>query len=178
MRLFRSLTLLLTVALTLIAPSAFADGLYQVETILFRQLGEVPATPQRAPEHWDAGATRVTSENQRSPALTAMVDKLQASGQYQVLLHRAWQQSIGSEPSVMAVTDGQGQFGHYPVEGTLSLAIGRFIDYEADFWVNQMDAHGVLVSSERLKQSARIKHGELTFLDYGSLALLVKVSPL
>lgn len=178
MRVFRSLILLLTVALTLATPSAFADGMYQVETILFRQLGEAAATPQLAPEHWDAGASRVTADIQRSTSLNALVDKLQASGQYQVVLHRAWQQQIGSEPSVMAVTDGQAQFGHYPVEGTLSLAIARFTDYQADFWVNQMDAHGQLVSSERLKQSARIKNGELTFLDYGSLALLVKVSPL
>lgn len=48
MRLFRSLTLLLT----LVAPSAFADDLYQVEMILVRQ-NAVPAIVSRAaPEDW------------------------------------------------------------------------------------------------------------------------------
>lgn len=41
MLLFRSLILLLT----LIAPAAFADGLYQVEILLFRQSGEVGLDP-------------------------------------------------------------------------------------------------------------------------------------
>ena len=50
MRLFRSLTLLLT----LVAPSAFADDLYQVEMILVRQ-NAVPAIVSRAaPEDWQA----------------------------------------------------------------------------------------------------------------------------
>lgn len=53
MRLFRSLTLLLT----LVAPSVFADDLYQVEMILVRQ-NAVPAIVSRAaPEDWAAGAS-------------------------------------------------------------------------------------------------------------------------
>lgn len=53
MRLFRSVTLLLA----LVAPSAFADDLYQVEMILVRQ-NAVPAIVSRAaPEDWAAGAS-------------------------------------------------------------------------------------------------------------------------
>lgn len=44
MRLFRSLILLLT----LVAPTAFADGSYQVEILLFRQNGEPASTRQLA----------------------------------------------------------------------------------------------------------------------------------
>ncbi|MGV2834061.1 CsiV family protein, partial [Pseudomonas shirazensis] len=52
MRAIRCLTLLLT----LCAPTAFADGLYQVEMLLVRQ-NDVPAvTSQFAPEDWRAGA--------------------------------------------------------------------------------------------------------------------------
>ena len=55
MRLFRSLTLLLT----LVAPSAFADDTYMVEMILVRQ-NAVPAIVSRAaPEDWAAGAQRL-----------------------------------------------------------------------------------------------------------------------
>lgn len=178
MRLYRSLILLTTLLLTALSPAAFANDQYLVEAILFRQLDEPAATPQPAPEDWDAGAPRVDASNQRATALNGMAEKLTASGKYQVLLHRAWQQQIGEQPRRVAVTQGDEQFGHFPVQGTLSLAIGRFTDYDAEFWVNRLDSNGILLGSERLKQNARIKNGELTFLDYGSLALLIKVSPL
>ncbi|MBI6852824.1 hypothetical protein YA0002_08610 [Pseudomonas cichorii] len=174
MRLFRSLILLLT----LVAPTAFADSLYQVEMILFRQLGEPAATLQFAPEDWSAGAKRIDSGNERSPALNDMAKKLQDSGKYQVLLQKAWQQNIGTENSKMAVTSGQEQLGHFPVEGTISLAIARFTDVSADFWINQLDPHGILISSEHMKQTARVKNGELIYLDNSNLAVLIKVSPL
>ncbi len=54
----------------------------------------------------------------------------------------------------------------------------RFTDIDAQFWVNQLDPHGVVLNSERLKQTARVKNGGLNYLDNGNLALLIKVSPL
>ncbi|MEG5265913.1 CsiV family protein [Pseudomonas sp. JDS28PS106] len=174
MRLFRSLMLLLT----LVAPAAFADGSYQVEMILFRQNGEPPATRQFAPEDWDAGAPRVGPENERSPTMNDVASRLQDSGDYQVLLQRAWRQTLGEQPSAMAVTGGEERLGHFPIEGTISIALARFTDIAADFWVNQLDAHGVLAGSERMKQTVRVRNGELTYLDNGSLALLVRISPL
>lgn len=174
MRLFHSLILLLT----LIAPTAFADGSYQVEMILFRQNGEPAATQQFAPEDWDAGAPRVSAQNERTPALNDVAARLQDSGKYQVLLQRAWQQTVGSEPSKMAVTGGEEQLGHFPIEGTVSVAMARFTDIAADFWVNRLDAHGVVTGSERMKQAVRVRNGELTYLDNGSLALLIRISPL
>jgi len=174
MRVLRSLFLLLT----LVAPAAFADGLYQVEMILFRQIGEPATTRQFAPEDWANGAQKITAENERSLALTDMATKLDASGAYKVLLHRAWQQNLSAEPSKMAVSSGQEQFGHFPIEGTVTLSLARFTDITADFWVNQLDANGVLDTSERMTQATRVKNGELTYMDNGSLAMLIKVSPL
>lgn len=174
MRVFHSLILLLT----LIAPAAFADGSYQVEIILFRQQGEPAATRQFAPEDWAKGAQKIDASNERGITLAEMANKLNDGGTYQVVLHRAWQQNIGTEPSKMAVTSGQEKFGHFPIEGTVSIALARFTDIAADFWVNQLDAHGVLTSSERMKQTTRVKNGELTYMDNGSLAMLIKVSPL
>jgi len=99
MRVLHSLILLLT----LVAPAAFADGLYQVEMILFRQIGQPATTNQPSPEAWAAGAQKISPENERSPALTGMAGKLDASGNYNVLLHRAWQQNLSADPSKMAV---------------------------------------------------------------------------
>lgn len=174
MRLLHSFTLLLV----LIAPAAFADGAYQVELILFRQSGEPAATNQVAPEDWAAGAQKLGADNQTTTALDALVNKLQASEGYKVLLHRAWQQQLSATPSKVAISSGTEQFGHFPIEGTVSLGLARFTDIDANFWVNQLDDHGVLVTSERMRQATRVRNGELTYLDNGSLAMLIKVSPL
>jgi len=174
MRVFRSLALLLV----LFVPAAFADGAYQVELILFRQNGEPPATNQAAPEDWAAGARALSEDNQTSTTLDSLVNKLQSSDGYKVLLHRAWQQDLSATPSIVAISSGQAQFGHFPIEGTVSLSLARFTDIDANFWVNQLDDHGVLVASERMRQATRVRNGELTYMDNGSLAMLIKVSAL
>lgn len=173
MGLIRSFTLLLA----LFAPAAFADGSYQVELILFRQNGEPAATNQPAPEDWAAGAQRLGADSQTPTALDTLVNKLESSDGYKVLLHTAWQQDLSATPSKVAISDGQEQFGHFPIEGTVSLGLARFTDIDANFWVNQLDSHGVLVTSERMRQATRVRNGELTYMDNGSLAMLIKVSP-
>ncbi|MHC8285271.1 CsiV family protein [Pseudomonas sp. XS1P51] len=178
MRLFRSLTLLMTCLMTLFAPTAFADDLYQVEMILVRQ-NAVPAIVSRAaPEDWAAGAQRISPDSFRTPSLNPEVEKLSASNNYTVLLHKAWQQTLGEEASKVAISEGTEQFGQFPIEGTLSLKLGRFTDVDADFWVNQIDANGLVTASERLKQESHTKNGQLNFLDNGHLGLLIKITSL
>ncbi|MEN0108730.1 MAG: CsiV family protein, partial [Pseudomonas sp.] len=111
-------------------------------------------------------------------ALNGEASKLNPNNGYTVLLHQAWQQSMGEAPTKIAVSTGNQQFGHYPVEGTLSLKQVRFVDLDANFWINQFDATGLLIGSERMKQSARLKTGEVTYLDHSNLGMLVKISPL
>ncbi|MCK1792341.1 CsiV family protein [Pseudomonas violetae] len=174
MRLFCLLTLLMS----LVAPSVFADDTYQVEMILVRQNAEPAIVSRAAPEDWAAGAQRVSPKSLRTPSLTREVEKLTASNEYTVLLHKAWQQTLGEEASKVAVSDGADQFGQFPIEGTLSLKLGRFTDVDADFWVNQIDANGLVTSSERLKQESHTKNGQLNFLDNGHLGLLIKITSL
>ena len=179
MRLFHSLTLLLVLmAPAVFAPVARADGTFQVEVILFRQIDQPAATNQPSPEDWARGARRLVAEDQQPTTLDSLSDKLDASGLYKVVLHKAWQQDLTAAPSKVALSAGQEQFGHFPIEGTVSLALARFTDIDANFWVNQLDAHGVLITSERMRQSTRVKNGELTYMDNGSLAMLIKVSSL
>jgi hypothetical protein len=177
MRLFRSLTLLMSL-FSSFASTAFADDLYQVEMILVRQ-NAVPAIVSRAaPEDWDAGAQRINPDSFRTPSLNPEVEKLTASNEYTVLLHKAWQQNLGEEASKVAISEGKEQFGQFPIEGTLSLKLGRFTDVDADFWVNQIDANGLVTASERLKQDSHTKNGQLNFLDNGHLGLLIKITSL
>lgn len=178
MRLIRSLTVLLSLLALQLSSVAFADNLYQVEMILVRQNAVPSFNTQPAPENWAAGAPRVTAQNERRTQLDEIAEKLAASPDYSVLLHKAWQQELGSAPSKVSISSGQEQFGQYPIEGTLSLALGRFTDVDAQFWVNQFDGNGMITASERLKQVSRTKNGELNFIDNGHLALLLKVTPL
>lgn len=172
MRALRSLTLLLA----MIAPSAFAAE-YQVEMILVRQNAVPAITSPFAPEDWRQGAQAPSGDATRPPALSEQAAKLTADSQYTVLLHKAWRQEIGSEPTRVAVSDGEEQFGHFPIEGNLKLSQGRFVAVEANLWLNQLDSNGSVLQSEQFKQSnANVKNGELTFMDGGHLALLLKVT--
>lgn len=178
MRLFRLPTLLTLLISTLVAPTAFADDLYQIEMILVRQ-NAVPAIVSRAaPEDWAAGAQRISPQSLRTPSLNGEVEKLTASNDYTVLLHKAWQQNLGEEASKIALSEGTEQFGQFPIEGTLNLKLGRFTDVDADFWVNQIDNNGLVTASERLKQESHTKNGQLNFLDNGHLGLLIKITSL
>ncbi|MDD2049521.1 CsiV family protein [Pseudomonas putida] len=169
MRAIRCLTLLLA----LFAPAAFAEGVYQVEMILVRQNAVPAITSQSAPEDWSAGAQAIAEGDLRQPAMTDEAAKLSADSQYTVLLHKAWKQGAGT----VAISDGKEQFGHFPIEGNLNLKEERFISVEASLWVNQFDGNGAVIQSEQLKQSnSTVKNGELTFLDGGHLALLLKVT--
>lgn len=169
MRAIRCLTLLLV----LFTPAAFAEGVYQVEMLLVRQNAVPAITSQFAPEDWSNGAQAIAEGDLRQPALTEEAAKLSADSQYTVLLHKAWKQDAGS----VAISDGKEQFGHFPIEGNLNLKEERFISVEASVWVNQFDGNGAVTQSEQLKQSnSTVKNGELTFLDGGHLALLLKVS--
>lgn len=173
MRAFRYFTLLLC----LLAPSAFADALYQIEVIVFRQAGQPVVASQPAPDDWAAGAQSITG-NERGIALEDIAAKLNPGSGYQVLLHKAWAQTLGAVPGKSALSTGNEQFGHYPVEGTIALTLlERLVDIDADIWVNQFDADALLTGSERLKQRSRLKNNELTYLDHGSLGMLVKVTP-
>lgn len=174
MRLFRILSLLLVV----LAPSAFADSLYQVEMILVRQNAEPSLNSRAAPEDWDAGALRL-GDKMSPPRLGNIVDKLSADSSFTVLAHKAWEQNLGEQPVKIAITDGQEQFGQFPIQGTLNLQLGRFTDIDAEFWVNQFDSTGSVIASEHLDQKdVRTKNNQLNYLDGGHLALLIKITSL
>lgn len=174
MRLLRTLTLLLAC----IAPMAMADGLYQVEVIFFRQAGEVIPASQLAPEDWAVGSQALAAGSERGTALNNEAAKLIPANGYQVLLHQAWAQTIGATPVKTALTSGNQAFGHYPIEGTLALSADPTINLQANLWINQIDQEGLVTGSEQLKQSIRLQTGKLTYIDHGSLGLLIRVNPL
>ncbi|WP_375294143.1 CsiV family protein [Klebsiella pneumoniae] len=46
------------------------------------------------------------------------------------------------------------------------------------FWVNRFGEYGQLLASERLTQRVRLVPGRLTYIDHGSLGLLIELKPL
>jgi hypothetical protein len=174
MRLLRHLPLLLC----LLSPTAFADSNYQVELLMFRQASTPLLSSQPVPDDWASDAQLPASGSERSTALNNEAAKLVPANGYEVLLHQAWQQSVGPNPVKIALSNGQEQLGQYPAQGTLSLKLESFVDVTADFWANQFDADGMVTASEHIKQSSRLKNGQTTYLDHGSLGILIKVSPL
>ncbi|MDM8347823.1 CsiV family protein [Pseudomonas sp. sp1636] len=179
MRALHPLTLLSLILLPLLnAGAAFAEAMYQVEVIVFRQTTQALAAARPAPDDWAQGALPIDSSQERATTLNSEASKLTPANGYRVLLHKAWAQSIGANPSSVALSSGAEHFGHFPAEGTLSLKQDRLIDLNANLWVNQFDDSGALSSSELIKHGVRLQSGELTYLDHGSLGLLVRISPL
>ncbi|HEY1029633.1 MAG TPA: peptidoglycan binding protein CsiV [Pseudomonas sp.] len=168
---------LIALLLCLLAPSAFAERLYQVELLVFRQAGEPVVAPKVAPDDW-AGTALPISGNERPTSLDGEAAKLNQSNGYQVLLHKAWSQTLGSNPSRAAISSGETHFGHYPVEGTLNFVQERFTDLDMELWINRFSADGLLETSERLKIAQRLKDNALTYLDHGSLGALIRITPL
>jgi len=169
---------LLPLLFALLASPAFAEGLYQVELILFRQPGKPLPAGMPPAQEWASGAQALDEANRRPLLLEREAEKLSKAKGYRVLLHQAWQQRLSGTPSRMALSTGKERHGHYPIEGTLSLTHGRYLDVAADLWINRFDNTGFLAASERLKQASRLSSGELTFLDHGNLGLLIRVTPL
>ncbi len=59
----------------------------------------------------------------------------------------------------------------------MTLSQERFVDTEADFWINHFGEDGLLAGSQHIRQGKRLKNGELTYLDHPSLGILIKVVP-
>lgn len=179
MRARQPLALLSLILLSLLSSSAaLAETMFQVEVIVFRQTTEQLPAARPAPDDWAQGAWPIDPSQERVTTLNIEASKLTPANGYSVLLHKAWAQSIGASPSSVALSTGSEQSGHFPVEGTLELQQNRLIDLDVNLWINRFDDNGWLSSSELIKHSVHLQSGELTYLDHGSLGLLVRISPL
>lgn len=181
MHLFRPFALMLALLAPLAqaqtAPTEQVTGpvRYHLEVVLFRQ-GEPIASGRPAPEDWSRNADVRAEEISAGTRLNAEVAKLTPENGYEVLMHRAWRQNLGTTATTVAISEGEPQLGQYPVHGTLRLRLDRLVEMQAELWVNQLD-EGEIVQSEQIKQNRRLKPSELTFVDGTSLGLLVRATP-
>ncbi|OEO26308.1 hypothetical protein AX279_05640 [Pseudomonas sp. J237] len=176
MRAFQSAALLALTLLTLASAPVSANDTYKVEVIVFRQPGEPIPSSKLAPEGWSAGAMAISKEQSRETALDQEAAKLSPENGYEVLLHQAWSQPISETPNSVAISNGEQQLGHYPVEGTLTFSQGRTFKVDTQLWVNQFDSSGLVSASEHIKKTGSpVTRGKLTFIDYQSLGILIRI---
>ena len=167
----------LVLLLTLLAPQAHAEALYRVELILFRHAPPLEAS-QHAPYNWADSAQVLDRRAERQPALEHVAARLTPDQGYQVLLQRAWQQAVSEDAPTIALHQGQRHFEHYPIQGLLRVRPGRYMQTDMTFWVNRFGEYGQLLASERLTQRVRLVPGRLTYIDHGSVGLLIELKPL
>ena len=108
---------LIALLLCLLAPSAFAERLYQVELLVFRQAGEPVIAPKIAPDDW-AGTALPIDGNERATALNNEAAKLNPGNGYQVLLHKAWSQTLGMAMGLLLLAPQQ---SHTPLQAMRQL---------------------------------------------------------
>ena len=160
---------------TLCSTQALANGTQQIELIIFRQNSQSIPASRIAPDNWANGATWVSANMLRSTHLDHLVKKLSNDSGYQVLLHKAWQQTSNGSSAQVAVSAGQAFFEHYPVEGTVAMVLDRTSQVQLDFWINQFNSDATLLSSERFKQNALVANDQVTFIDHGNLGALIRI---
>lgn len=173
-----SLLRTLLVLSTLLAAPAFAQSLYQIEVLVFRQAQPLLAS-QPVSDAWADGAQAVRPDMEMTPMLVGEADRLNnpANG-YQLLMQKSWKQAVSAELASVSIGGGDLQDGHQPVELKLDLRKVNYIDAGVDLWVNHFADEGLLAASERLKQERRLRYKELNYFDHGSIGLLIRVSPL
>src|SRR5690606_3971082 len=154
---------------------ALADGLYDVELIVFRQGGQVLPASQPAADDWASGATRCGPDTLQAHAPDAQAARLRSAG-YQILLHQHWTQPVYGTSSKVAVSSGENSLDLYPVQAVIDLSAPDDLYLDARIWANQFDESGLVSQSEQISQRLRIQPGKLHYLDHASLGALIRIN--
>lgn len=163
--------------------SALADGLYQVELLVFEQADKRGVEKEWWPEN--PGSPNLNAQH-ISPTFI-IPNLLKRPGNVTVLLHKAWQQPTGETTYLNNQKD---------LEGMISLTSNRFLHATVDLiWqkslpILQQKAGLVSVSAQsnnpvgplklisfRLKQSQKIKSEEIRYFDHPAFGAILAIKP-
>lgn len=97
---------------------------------------------------------------------------------HQILLHRRWVQSVPARgaPRPILVQGGVAA-GAPALEGTLLLTRGRFLHFDATLWYRDDRLAATPDQYVLLRESRRMRRGELHYLDHPKLGVIVRASP-
>lgn len=172
-------------------------AMYDVEVVVFRN-----RSPQAGGEQWpqrsmeadrepgdnyfrepvDTGIEEL-SRDQRS--MQNIADSLQRSGAYDVLVHTTWRQAGLDRTLAQPYTVPHGlERAGYRLEGTIRLVRERFLHLDIDLLLSQPQAAFISGSAMvmpdtvyELKETRRVRSGELHYIDHPYLGVIAQVIP-
>ena len=124
--------------------------------------------------------------------------QLARSGRYEPLLHRAWRQPVEDESRAQTLyfqlpEPDSGRTGPPLLTGTIRVSRGRFLHADLDVALREPGGAGTSASASpagettpeasrdriyRMRESRRMRSGELHYLDHPTLGALLQVTPL
>ena len=128
------------------------------------------------------GWTRLPESEHR---LTAVADALRRSASYRPLAHVRWRQAVlapDASPSIdfTALTGRAQQEATPRVVGNLRLSVARYLHLETDLRLVEDHPYAAWEPGTRvfpLRQSRRMRSGELHYIDHPRMGILVLVTP-
>lgn len=128
------------------------------------------------------GWTRLPESEHR---LTALADALRRSANYRPLAHVRWRQGVlapTASPSIdFTALTGRTQEEAMPrVDGSLRLSVARYLHLETDLRLVEDQPYAAQepgTSVIPLRQSRRMRSGELHYIDHPRMGILVLVTP-
>ncbi len=178
----KRILLTLLVALLWQGP-AQADRLYRVEMLVFANLD-----PQAfAGEYWpvDPGEPDLTdapplSELNTAPTrLDGIAHRLDASGRYRTLFHRAWIQSPGAHSLPLDGDDGG-------LMGRVRISRGRFLHVDLDLRLTGPRPEGWIIGADqapageggfpfRMQAHRKMRPGRLHYIDHPLFGVVMRI---
>jgi hypothetical protein len=169
----------LVILLCCLVSQAASASQYDVEVIVFRNLGAHDDGEQWSAEtpHGDGFARDTFSQGlENLPdsqfTLNDVAGALLRSGAYQMLAHRLWRQDAYDQREAVPYllhTDGAG--GANALNGSITLIRERYLHLAVDLTLDTAGSH------YRLDETRRIRSGELHYFDSPQLGVIARVTP-
>ena len=111
--------------------------------------------------------------------------RLQRSGVYRVLLHRAWIQPVPDrdrlQPMLIQIAESDGR----RIDGYLGVTRGRYLHMDTRLWYEMPAAASAAASAGdavdspymEMREQRRMRSGELHYLDHPKFGVLARVDP-
>ncbi|EKF75249.1 hypothetical protein A11A3_04695 [Alcanivorax hongdengensis A-11-3] len=192
---------LLLAVLTLLASPALAEKWYQVEVLVFARQNSISdelwplnlqprydsqaislADPMGTGADQDAfgrGAWQPLPEDDR--ILRYMLERMEGTGKYRELFHKAWRQPIGDKAETRPVYIQGGQQiptedGTVPeLEGTLHFSLQRYLHVDPRIWfLAQSNGQKYYVD---INQSRRMESKTVYYFDHPKFGMLIRLTP-
>ena len=120
-----------------------------------------------------------------SHTLAQEVARLERRGGYEILFHERWIEVLPQRraPRPILIQAGVTQGGGARLAGWLQVTSGRYLHFDTELWYQAATdgtSAGALAAKPYmvLRESRRMRNGELHYLDHPKLGVLVRTSPM